>query len=295
MKATLLFLFLFSSAFAQTQQFSFSFVGKKRFYLVHLPKSLNKKQPASLVVALHGGGGNMNIQANDEYYKLISQSDKTGSILVFPNGFSRLPRGKFATWNAGTCCASARDNKSDDVGFIREVVKKVSNDNNIDKDKVFAIGMSNGGMMSYRLACEASDVFKAIAAVAGTDNTINCSPKKPVSILHIHALDDDHVLFNGGLGPKAISKKAETSFNSVDVTISKWIKFNQCSKQPSKVLSVKGAYCDLYSKCLSHSSVKLCVTEKGGHSWPGGKKPRGDQNSSMAISANDIIWDFFKI
>ena len=295
MKVLLLCALFISSAFAQTKQYSFSIGGKKRFYLIHLPKNLNKKQSAPLVVALHGGGGNMNIQANDEYYKLISQSDKSGAIVVFPNGFSRLPRGKFATWNAGNCCAAARDKKSDDVGFIREVVKRVSKENNIDKEKVFAIGMSNGGMMSYRLACEASDLFKAIAAVAGTDNTINCSPKNAVSILHIHALDDDHVFFKGGLGPKAISNKAETSFNSVDATISKWIKLNQCSKQASKVLSVKGAYCDLYSKCLSHSSVKLCVTEKGGHSWPGGKKPRGDQNSSIAISANDMIWDFFKI
>ncbi|MDN8872721.1 prolyl oligopeptidase family serine peptidase, partial [Staphylococcus aureus] len=85
--------------------------------------------------------------------------------------------------------------------------------------RVYATGMSNGGMMAYRLACEASDIFKAIAAVAGTDNTLSCTPAKPISILHIHAKDDDHVLFAGGAGKEAFRDLSQvTEFMSVPKT-----------------------------------------------------------------------------
>ena len=153
--------------------------------------------------------------------------------------------------------------------------------------------MSNGGMMSYRLACELPEVFKGIAAVAGTDGTTDCHPSKAVSILHIHAKDDDHVLFNGGAGSKAAEKSKITDFTSVPATIEKWVKENKCSGI-KRILSVPGAYCDQYTVCKHGAKVQLCVTESGGHSWPGGKKPRGQDETSKAISANDVIWIFFK-
>src|SRR5690606_30890640 len=194
-------LVLLSNSFA-SEKVSFEFDGKNRFYRVHVPKNYSKDRPTALVVALHGGGGNMDIQSNDEYYKLISKSESSGTIIAFPNGYSRFPRGTLATWNAGNCCALARDKKSDDVKFILEVIKQVKGKYKISK--VYAIGMSNGGMMAYRLACDATNTFDGIASVTGTDNTINCNPSKPVSILHIHAKDDDHVLFTGGIGPGAV-------------------------------------------------------------------------------------------
>lgn len=272
---------------------SFSYKDHVRWYKIHIPKKYDPTKPTPLLFALHGGGGDMNTQAQDKFYKQISKSEAEGYVVVFPNGFSPFQSGKLATWNAGGCCAQARDQKIDDVGFIREIINKVKNQLNIDSQKIFSTGMSNGGMMSYRLACELSEVFKGIAAVAGTDNTFECNPKNPISILHIHAKNDDHVLFDGGLGPKAISKAAETEFTSVTKTIAKWVKINGCPETPQRVLTVKGAYCDLYSPCKSKTEVKLCVTDEGGHSWPGGEKPRGG-GSSQAISANDILWDFFK-
>jgi len=235
----------------------------------------------------------MEVQATDKYYKQISKSESAGYIVIFPNGYSQFKSAKLATWNAGKCCGQARDTNSDDVAFIKEIIVRSKSQLTIDENKIFSTGMSNGGMMSYRLACELSDVFKGIAAVAGTDNTINCVPKNPISILHIHAKNDDHVLFNGGLGPKAINKASETEFNSVPNTISKWVKFNGCVETPKRVLEVKGAYCDLYSPCKNNTEVKLCVTEEGAHSWPGGERPRGG-SASLAISANDILWDFLK-
>jgi polyhydroxybutyrate depolymerase len=270
--------------------FSITYGGLVRWYRVHVPASYSPSSPTPLVFAFHGGGGGMDIQANDTYYGQISKSEQAGYIVVFPNGFSRFKSGMLATWNAGNCCAQALDNDIDDVGFVREIIKHLSVQLNVDAKRIFANGMSNGGMMAYRLACEMPDVFKAIASVAGTDNTKACSPKVPISILHIHARNDDTELFDGGSGRK-LSRAYD--FVSVPDSIAKWVKLNGCNAMPKRVLENAGAYCDVYAQCRGGVEIKLCVTADGGHSWPGGKKPRGDAPSSSALSAADVIWDFF--
>lgn len=274
--------------------FSFEHQGRKRFYLLHIPASYKETEPTALIVALHGGGGNMNHMAEDKNYKLISKSEQAGFIVVFPNGTSKFNSGKFSTWNAGNCCGYARDNKIDDVGFIKEMINRIKNQVSIDQNKIFATGMSNGGMMSYRLACEMSDTFKAIAPVAGTDGVVDCKPKDTISVLHIHAKNDDHVLFTGGAGKNASDKALISNFVSVPKTIEKWLSLNACNKNPRRVLDLKGAYCDLYSECKNQTKVKLCVTDTGAHSWPGGEKTRGSEPTSKAISANDVMWEFFQ-
>jgi polyhydroxybutyrate depolymerase len=145
-----------------------------------------------MLIALHGGGGDDDFQADDSKYKLISKSEAAGFIAVFPNGYSRFPGGILATWNAGSCCGAAQKNNVDDVGFIREVIHRVERQASIDPKRVFAAGMSNGAMMSWRLACEAPEV-RAIAPVEGTDNTATCKPPHPVAVIEFHAADDPNV------------------------------------------------------------------------------------------------------
>jgi polyhydroxybutyrate depolymerase len=99
----------------------------------------------------------------------------------------------------------------------------------VDAGRVFATGMSNGGMLVYRLACEAADVFRAAASVAGPDATTRRTPARPVSVLHIHAHDDDHVLFDGGAGPGAFrDRHSVMDFVSVPQTIARWVQRDQC-------------------------------------------------------------------
>ncbi len=267
--------------------------GLLRNYLVYVPKHFTQAEPAAMLLAFHGGGGDMNYMANDEYYGLRSKADSEGFVLVIPNGFSQLKSGMFATWNAGNCCANARDKNIDDVGFVRKIIGNVVEELNIDSGRIYATGMSNGGMMSYRLACEMTDTFAAIAAVAGTDNTITCLPSAPIAILHIHAKNDDRVLYGGGAGEKFRDEAKVTNFVSVPATIDKWVTKNHCATKPVRMLTTDGAYCDSYSQCDGDVAVQLCVTDIGGHSWPGGVKPRGE-DPSHAISANNIMWDFFK-
>jgi polyhydroxybutyrate depolymerase len=266
---------------------------RERMALVHVPKSYAAGHPAPLVMALHGGGGGAIYQADDANYGLISKSEQAGFIAVFPNGISDANNGMLATWNAGNCCARARDENVDDVGFLRAVVADVARRVDIAPQRVYAIGMSNGAMMAYRLACEAGDVFHGIMAVAGTDNTRTCAPRQPVPVLHIHARNDDMVLFDGGAGQKLRRGELAADFVAVPDSIARWVKLDRAGPQPKRVLAVAGAYCDRYEAGRDGAPVQLCVTESGGHSWPGGQKARGEAAPSQAIHANDLMWEFF--
>ncbi|TGM74513.1 poly(3-hydroxybutyrate) depolymerase [Leptospira bouyouniensis] len=268
-----------------------------RYYKIHVPKSYDGSVSVPLLFVFHGGGGNMDIQSNEEYYHQISKSEEIGHIVVFPNGFSEYRSGKIATWNAGNCCGESKKQNIDDIGFVKSILNHLTNKANIDKKRIYSTGMSNGAMMSYQLACYMTDTFAAITAVAGTDNTIDCRPSKPISIFHIHAKNDDRVLFYGGAGSSFTDRTLITDFVSVPKTISKWVQLNECNSSPKIILKNQEVQCDEYSGCKDGVKVKLCVTEDGGHSWPGGEKPSiflGGGPTSKAIIANDVMWDFFK-
>jgi polyhydroxybutyrate depolymerase len=268
-------------------RFSFVHDGITREYLVHVPKSY-RGAPTPMLLALHGGGGDADFQADDSKYQLISKSEQAGFIAVFPNGYSRFPSGILATWNAGTCCGKAEENEVDDVGFIREIIHRVEHQASIDSKRIFATGMSNGAMMSWRLACEAPEV-RGIAPVEGTDNTITCTPKRPVPVIEFHAADDPNVPFNGGVGVGP----SHTDFVSVPTTQAKWVQLDRAETNARRFLTVAGAQCDLHPAKTGGAPVELCLTDTGGHSWPGGGTQQGRKQPSMAISANDLMWNFF--
>ena len=265
-----------------------------RHFLLHVPPRYQPGQPVPLLLALHGGGGSMDFMADDRRYGLISHSDANSYLLVLPNG-TGVVGDKLATWHAGRCCGKARDQAVDDVAFLRAVVAWVQQHYAVAPGRVYAAGMSNGGMMAYRLACEAADVFAGIASVAGTDNTQACRPSRPLAVLHIHARDDDHVLFDGGAGPGAFrDERKVTDFSSVPATVGRWQQYNRCQPQPLRSLVVPGAYCERYEGCAPGGALQLCVTASGGHSWPGGGSTRpGKAGPSQALDANAVMWAFF--
>jgi polyhydroxybutyrate depolymerase len=271
-------------------RFSFVHDGMTREYLVHVPKSYRPGHAAPMLMALHGGGGDADFQADDFRYRLISKSEQAGFIAVFPNGYSRFPSGILATWNAGACCGGAQKNNVDDVGFLREVVQRLERQASVDRSRVFVTGMSNGGLMSWRMACEASDLVRGIAPVEGTDNTLHCTPSRPVAVIEFHSLDDDHIPLNGGKGVSALT---DTNFTSVSATQAKWVQLDRADPNAKRVLTVAGAHCDLHPAKPGGAPVELCLTDTGGHSWPGGGTQQGRKQPSMAISANDLMWNFF--
>jgi polyhydroxybutyrate depolymerase len=182
-----------SSASASLQPGTLPHDGLDRSYWVYAPDSLDAGTPAPLVLALHGGGGTgkgMCTLAGG----LMAVADEQGLLLVCPDGVERH-------WNDGRGIDDwrAHAEKIDDVGFLTALVEQLSEQWSIDREAVFVTGISNGGLMSYRMACERADLVRAIAAVtASLPETLECEPSRPVSVLILNGTDDPLVPYEGG-------------------------------------------------------------------------------------------------
>jgi polyhydroxybutyrate depolymerase len=269
---------------------SIEFHGVARTYSLYVPASLQPGVPVALVVALHGGGGNA---ANlERTVGLDAIAEREGFLVVYPDGSGRLDE-ILLTWNAGNCCGYALDEQVDDVGFVRALVEQLSGMYAIDPKQVYATGMSNGGMMSYRLACEAADLFAAVAPVAGALNVADCEPAKPVSVLAIHGTGDQHVLFEGG-APIVKADVHERVDRSVHYAMTFWAAFDGCSLEPQAEQGGTVIH-ESYSGCQPGLSVELLAVEGGGHAWPGAVKftAQGDE-PSPDLNASEAMWAFFE-
>jgi len=266
-----------------------------RSYLLHLPNPL-PATPPPVVVVLHGGGGNAESAAKMTGFD--AEADKEGFIAVYPNGtdesrpLMNLFGKSFRTWNAGGCCGFARDNAIDDVGFIRAVVTAVIKDNGADPKRVYATGISNGGMMAYRLACEASDVFAAVAPVSAIQDVQDCKPAHPVAIFHIHGEKDENVPIDGGVGKKALDQEGKQGRPPVQQSIDFWVKRDGCSVTVRS--QEPGVDMVNYAGCEAGTEVQYYKVLDGGHSWPGGDRlSRVLDTPSRALDATFEIWRFF--
>lgn len=262
--------------------------GVERTYILHVPASYRESQPTALVLDFHGGGGNASTQMRTSNFSPLA--DEEGFIVAYPNGTGRH-EDKLLTWNGGTCCAYAVANQIDDVGFVRTIITDIQSKYNIDVKRIFATGLSNGAIFSYRLACDAADLFAAVAPVAGTQNYLRCNPSEPVSVIHFHGTDDSHVGYDGGAGPDSL---VDVPFESVQDSIHFWQKVDQCGTNP-QTESFEDIEHDAYSNCANGTAVELYTIISGKHAWPGGNGPAwpGGDDPTQSISATKIIWDFF--
>lgn len=267
--------------------------GLDRTYLVHVPATL-PKGPVPLVVVLHGGGGSAAGAAKQTHFD--AESDKGGFIVVYPNGtgrsgflMRRADRQGLYTWNAGNCCGYAHEHDVDDVGFIRTLVARLEKDYPIDPKRIYATGLSNGAMMSYTLACEASDLFAAVGTVSGGIEDPNCKPSGPVSVIHIHGSADQNIPLDGGVGKKAWEKE---SHKPIRDTIDFWTRQNAC---PAPTQTVQGEiHLETHAGCKDGTAVVFYVIESGGHAWPGGEQMAFFLDKpSQAMDATAEIWKFF--
>jgi polyhydroxybutyrate depolymerase len=268
--------------------------GRNRSYLVHIPPKYDSKQATPVVLAFHGGGINASIMV--PFCGLNETADKEGFIAVYPNGTGRFEN--MLTFNGGNCCGYAILHNVDDVGFTRALLEDLAKVLKIDAKRVFATGISNGGIMCYRLASELSDRIAAIAPVAGTMGTATCNPKRPVSVIHFHSTDDAFVPFKGGKGTISIT---QTNFYSVEHSINAWVKADGCPDKPivsdmiTKIDDGTTVQRKTYGPGKDGAEVILIIINGGGHNWPG--RERGQSllgKSTKKISANDLMWEFFK-
>ncbi|HXF66530.1 MAG TPA: PHB depolymerase family esterase, partial [Burkholderiales bacterium] len=170
----------------------------RRSYLVHVPPQARSGRPLPVVINFHGAGGNARIQK--WYSRMDEAAVRHGFIAVYPDGTGGIAGGQL-TWNAGTCCGWAAAARVDDVGFALALLEDLAQRTPLDRTRVYATGLSNGSMMAYRLAAEASHRIAAVAGVAGAMALARFAPAVPVPVMHIHSVDDRRALYAGGLGP----------------------------------------------------------------------------------------------
>jgi polyhydroxybutyrate depolymerase len=225
-------------------------------------------------------------------------ADKEDFIVVYPDGSGRL-EDKLLTWNSGNCCGYALDHKIDDVGFIRALIETLQRDYPINAQRIYATGMSNGGMMSYRIGCELSDKIAAIAPVAGALN-VECRPTQPVSVIAFHGTDDQHVLYDGGK-PKIQADPHPREDKSVAYAMNFWAQHNRCAMTPARdergtpaLSGANGIIHDTYANCANGIAVELYTIKGSGHAWPGGKSYLSGDTPTREISASELMWEFFK-
>lgn len=262
--------------------------GRFRTYVISLPSAYyeNDTQRFPLVLALHGTGGSA--KQMERMYGLNEKAASTGFIILYPEGIQGDGILGLRSWNAGRCCEDAMEKNVDDIGFISTLIDRMITDFKVDSKKVYVTGMSNGGMMAYRLACELSDKIAAIAAVSSTMMADACEPARAVPVLHIHSLLDTKVPYAGGIGIGGYN------FNSVDSTLSVWTTFGQCEATPER-LDNGQFIITRWKDCKEGVSIESYVTYDGGHSWPGAKDhPSWGDVPSAYVNANDLIWDFFQ-
>ncbi len=275
-----------------TKEESLMVDGVERTYILHLPADYAEKKSIPLVFVFHGGGGSA--QGARRMSQMDVKADKENFIVVYPNGTGKYKTWGL-TWNTWNCCGAALDNNVDDVQFIRKLIEFLSTRYNIDHKRIYATGMSNGGMMSYRLACELSDKIAAVAPVAGSLNYDDPRPSFPVSVIAFHGTADEHLPYYGGKGRRIILSQKERIDKPVSYAISFWVKYNGCSSLPQKE-EFGNIIREKYTDGRLGSEVVLYTIKGGGHSWPGGKKGAFFGNvdpPTSEISATDLIWDFF--
>ncbi|HEV7361525.1 MAG TPA: PHB depolymerase family esterase [Mycobacterium sp.] len=275
-----------SAAAARDLSGTFRSGGMDRTYLMHVPPG----DPVGLVLSLHGGGGSGKGQRGLTDFDAVA--DAHNLLVVYPDGYDK-------SWADGRGASPADRRHIDDVGFLVGLAGKLRNDYNIAPGHVYATGMSNGGFMSNRLACDRADVFSAIAPVAGTLGVgVACNPSQPVSVWEAHGTADPLVHFNGGdvRGRGGLSHSI-----SAKSMVDKWRSVDGCEGDPvAEVLPNVGDGTVVHrydsTACAASTEVVFYQIDNGGHTWPGGKQylPKAVIGATTrALDGSEAIAQFF--
>ncbi|MBG0830230.1 polyhydroxybutyrate depolymerase [Planomonospora sp. ID67723] len=249
--------------------------GRERGYRLYRPASLPAKAP--LVVMLHGGFGSA--RQAERSYGWNAEADRRRFAVAYPDGYGRA-------WNVGGgCCGRPGRQGVDDVAFISRMVAEVGRELRTDPRRVYAAGISNGGMMAYRLACDTT-IFAAVGPVAAT-RLGGCPAPEPLSVVHVHGLADEAVRFDGAPG----AGFAGIDGPPVPEVLAAWRTAGRCGRP---AVSGSGPVTTELARCPRGRAVELITVRGAGHQWPGGEvvRERADPPST-ALDATAVIWRFF--
>ena len=273
---------VFSAYTLNAQYLIFEHDGVEREYLLHIPDQIEPDAP--LVFALHGYTGTANGLRN--YIGMDAIADEFGFAVCYPNGTKDAFGNGF--FNVGYAFHS--DEEVDDMSFLTALADYLQETYTLSKENTFSTGMSNGGDMSYRLACQAPDVFKAIAPVAGTmmlNVQQNC-PVQGIPVMEIHGTVDDVTYYEGDIN----NVDGWGAYLPIPEVIDFWVETNQCTESSTEVFPDlapnDGSQVErtVYSNGLNNSEVWLYKVLEGGHDWPGAW-------GNMDINSSFEIWYFF--
>lgn len=222
-----------------------------------------------LIISLHGGGGNIESNLKLSKGRLIELKEKYHYFLLLPEGYDHH-------WNDGRneSISKAHANNIDDAGYIKYLITFLKKNYPIDENKVFIFGISNGGMMAFRFACEYSESIAGFASISATmpqNLKNNCNINKTLKMILIHGTEDPLVPFNGG-EVKVLFRKRGLVL-SAEQTIQFWLNKNSCNFNPAKEILNKDPSTPteiLHYSCKDQTFVRFYKVLYGGHTWPGG-------------------------
>jgi len=292
-------IFLFLLAFllvrrsSGNSQGSITVDGHRRTYELHVPAGYKAAQTVSLVVVLHGRLGTGHGTAGLTHFDSVSEAH--GFLVVYPDGLGR-------SWADGRGATSSDKDGIVDVKFLSELIHKLSHDYRIDASRVFVSGISNGGFMSQRVACELSSQVAAVGVVAATMGEItasHCHPEKPVSVMLIQGTQDPLVPFQGGPMGK---NGSHGTILSLQKAAEKWVDLDACDAKPEvSTLADKASdgttiRREVFAGCKEGAEIIVYTVEGGGHTWPGGKAYLPEiiiGKTSRNMNASEALWEFF--
>lgn len=278
--------------------------GISRFYEIHVPASYTKKEPIPAVLVFHGGGGDPGTVRYES--QMDRTSDRENFIVVYPAGTNKrrlILKDRLLLWNDGRPYKDGSYSKVDDVGYVKALLDDLARLFNIDSNRIYACGFSNGAQFTYRLAKRLPDRIAAIAVVAGqrpAHDAFDPAPSRPISVMQFAGLEDGIAPYEGGKGPSRAAVQAVSP--PVRETIKSWAEFNGCPPEPAEVKRIGKAVMNRYGPCQADSEVILWTLEDGGHAWPGGNMFPGVELLGLGelgevnrdIHASDLMWKFFK-
>lgn len=259
--------------------------GVERVYFVHEPAAVAADALLPVLIVFHGAGGDA-IRA-EHTTGFTADANDDGFLVVYPNGTQATEVAGELSWNAGACCGLAKNNAVDDVAFVRAMVEQLELDYLVDSARIYLTGFSNGGMLSYRLVCEASDLFAGIAVVGGALNYADCSPSNPVSVLIVHGTTDATVPYLGGpTNDRTASRFGQWQNTSVDFARAFWTGNDGCEADPISVTEEK-LTTESYLGCALDSRVEVATIDGGTHTWP--------RTESSGVDASALVLNFFDL
>lgn len=264
--------------------------GTERCYLLHVPPDYDRERPSPLIISLPG------FATNPHYQQVLTRwnevADDENLLVVYPQGTSFPLR-----WNAST---TFEDSAVDDVGFISDLIQEVSTLVSVDPARIYVDGMSNGGSMAGRVACELADRVAAVGIVAGppVEPPDGCLPARSIPLIAFYGTADPLVSYDGGTRDDSLISRLmdrfrhRVSFPPVPSWIEAWAERNGCTSGPEPLAAQGDVDGVRYAACDDNVEVFFYTVEGGGHTWPGGR-PTFVGTTTQDMEASRVMWAFF--